>query len=323
VIKVKALGKLNYYLKNFFFSRIVPSYFYRRELYKILARKLTKKQQERVDYYCKSRKSPKVTELECSVYIRNLLKLGTRTYHWDLMEYLRYFPQDFKFEYLFGDVTEVPKKPTILKSRPISGQNQNAVLINLDKARHMNFVKDQNKFEDKKNCLVWRGGAYQRHRKAFLEKFWDHPMCNLGQTNKPKENSPWQKPRMSIAEQLTYKFIFSIEGNDVATNLKWALSSNSLVFMTKPKFETWFMEGKLIPNYHYVLLLDDYSNLEKEIEYYSDSKNFSKAKKIIRQANSYTLPFQDQELEKLIAIHVLNKYFENSGQSLRFFSLEK
>ena len=39
------------------------------------------------------------------------------------------------------------------------------------------------------------------------------------------------------------------------------MSSNSLCFMPKPKYETWFMEGKLIPNHHYVLIEDDYSNL--------------------------------------------------------------
>ena len=29
--------------------------------------------------------------------------------------------------------------------------------------------------------------------------------------------------------------------------------------MPKPKYESWFMEGKLIPNYHYILIKDDYS----------------------------------------------------------------
>ena len=51
---------------------------------------------------------------------------------------------------------------------------------------------------------------------------------------------------MTINEQLHYKFILCSEGNDVASNLKWVMSSNSIAVMPKPKFETWFMEGILV-----------------------------------------------------------------------------
>jgi len=44
-----------------------------------------------------------------------------------------------------------------------------------------------------------------------------------------------------------YKYILSIEGNDVASGLKWQLYSNSVVFMRKPKIVSWAMEDKLIP----------------------------------------------------------------------------
>ena len=72
-----------------------------------------------------------------------------------------------------------------------------------------------------------------------------------------------------MGEQLQNKFILCIEGNDVASNLKWAMSSNSLVFMTKkPKFETWFMEGTLIPGHHYVEIKDDYSDMIEKMDYY-------------------------------------------------------
>ena len=50
---------------------------------------------------------------------------------------------------------------------------------------------------------------------------------------------------MPISKQLCYKFIFCIEGADTATNIKWVMSSNSLCVMPKPKYETWFMEGKI------------------------------------------------------------------------------
>ncbi|ENT7385234.1 hypothetical protein ACXLUW_000800 [Campylobacter coli] len=38
-----------------------------------------------------------------------------------------------------------------------------------------------------------------------------------------------EKNFLSKKEQMKYKFIISLEGNDVASNLKWEMNSNSLV----------------------------------------------------------------------------------------------
>ena len=90
------------------------------------------------------------------------------------------------------------------------------------------------------------------------------------------------------------------------------MSSNSLCFMTKPKFETWFMEGKLISNYHYVLVEDDYSDLEEKVQYYID--NPAEAKHIISNANKYTKQFLDKKAEDWLNLKVLEAYFKLSGQ---------
>ncbi len=50
-------------------------------------------------------------------------------------------------------------------------------------------------------------------------------------------------PFMSIDEQLGHKFIMCIRGNDVATNLKWVMSSSSIAVMPRPDVESWYMEG--------------------------------------------------------------------------------
>ena len=39
---------------------------------------------------------------------------------------------------------------------------------------------------------------------------------------------------LTIREHLDYKFIMALEGNDVASNLKWVMSSNSIAVMTRP-----------------------------------------------------------------------------------------
>ena len=49
------------------------------------------------------------------------------------------------------------------------------------------------------------------------------------------------------------------------------MSSNSLAVMPKPKFESWFMEGLLIPDHHFVEIKRDYSDLEEKLNYYIDN----------------------------------------------------
>ncbi len=162
--------------------------------------------------------------------------------------------------------------------------------------------------------LVFRGKIHNTtpHRAQFLEKYYDHPMCDIGKVNDKLLNAKWNVDRMTIDEQLEYKFILCLEGIDVASNLKWVMSSNSLAVMPKPKFETWFMEGLLIPDYHYVLIKDDYSDLESKLEYYIN--NPDKADNIIKNSNDYLTQFQNKHLEDLISLLVLSKYFEKTNQ---------
>jgi hypothetical protein len=302
--------KLTYYLKNIF-KLSIPDSYYRGKLNALL--QISDEYiKQRVNYY--NRVETNFSLSNELLTIKEFQEIEKRkTYYFDLLEYLRYFNKNLKISYLFGDITTIPKEPTILKSRPIEGKNENSILLKLNKVRHFIFVDDKIAFEEKKDMLVWRGKCYVEHRQEFIKKFYDKSYCNVGQTNTKKEqNVPWQKEKMQLSEQLKYKFILAIEGNDVASNLKWVMSSNSIAFMPKPKYETWFMEGTLIANYHYVLLKDDFSDLEEKIEYYS--KNIEESLQIIKNANAYTEQFKDKKREDLISLLVLNKYFEKSNQ---------
>lgn len=117
---------------------------------------------------------------------------------------------------------------------------------------------------------------------------------------------------MTIPEHLDYKFIISIEGNDVASNLKWAMSSNSAVIMKRPTCESWFMEGTLIPNYHYIEIADDFSDLPEKIEYYIAHPQ--EAEEIIRHAHEYVSQFKDREKERIVSLMVLDKYMRMTSQ---------
>lgn len=233
-------------------------------------------------------------------------------YYIDMKKYLLAFDPEFNFYYIPGDVGTVPELPTLLKSRPISEHNANSILLKLNRIRHYFFVNDSIPFSQKKNQLVWRGACHRPHRQAFVSQFYNNPLCNVGDSHPKFKRQPWHRGFMSIAEQLDYKFILSIEGNDVATNLKWIMGSNSLCFMTRPKYETWFMEGKLIPSYHYVELEEDYSDLEDKIQYYTD--NPIEAQFIVHNANAHVKSFMNSRQEHLIGLLVLQKYFEKTGQ---------
>ena len=301
-----------YYLKNYI-RQIIPSGFYQRKIEKKVSLLSSFNQQvvfDRVNYYNQLERQ---TTLPDNAEKLSDFKLEghIKTYYFDTYEYTRYFPDDLRITPLYGDITYVPEYPMLTKSRPIAGDNANSVLLKLDKIRHFLFVKDNNRFVDKKDMMIGRSKARQQHRIDFLNMYFDHPMCNIGQINRDM-NPQFIANRMTLEEHLKYKFILCLEGHDVASNLKWVMSSNSLAVMPKPKYETWYMEGKLVANEHYVLIKDDYSDLEERLNYYIDHPN--EALDIIEHAHQYTLQFQNKRLEDLISLLVLKKFFEKTGQ---------
>lgn len=237
------------------------------------------------------------------------LPMKNFTYFFDSYEYLRYFNQKLEFILEKGDVNYNLLLPCICKSRPIDSNNINNILLNLDKVRHFKFIKDKISYEDKDDILYFRGGAYQKHRIKFLEKYFLDSRCDLGHTGSINNNNKaFYKPKANLREHLRHKFILSLEGNDVASNLKWIMSSNSIAVMPKPKFETWFMEGRLIGDFHYIQIDDEYDNIFDKLAFYKE--NPMKAKAIINNANAYCKQFFDKQREKIISLLVLEKYFK-------------
>lgn len=234
------------------------------------------------------------------------------TYHYDMRSYARYFDQNLKLYYGFGDVNYYFTHPTITKSRPINETNQNSILLKLEQNRHFVFIKDPYRFKDKQDMIFFRGACYQDHRTQFLHKFFDAPFCDIGHTGNPRVHTPYLKPKVPIAKHLPYKFLLSLEGNDVASNLKWVLSSNSLCMMPRPKYETWFMESTLVPNVHYCEIASDYSDVEEKFEFFC--KHTEAAEEIIHNAHRFCERFLDKRAEEMLNILTLRKYFYLSGQ---------
>jgi hypothetical protein len=305
-------NKLVYYLIGFA-RELMPGSFFRNRLHKkiqSISHFDEASIKKRVNYYNKLENNKPLSG--DAVELKNVeVPRKNKVYYFDTYEYTRYFSPHLKAKLLFGDITHVPTEPSIVKSRPAGGDNANSVLLKLNKVRHYMFVKDTKSFVDKKNMLVGRSVVKVPHRIRFYEMYFNHPLCNLGQINTNK-NPQWIKKKMTISEHLDYKFILCLEGYDVATNLKWVMSSNSLAVMPTPKYETWFMEGTLIPNLHYVLIKDDYSDLEERLTYYME--HTEEALQIIKNANEYVNQFRNKKQEDLISLLVLEKYFYRTGQ---------
>ena len=249
---------------------------------------------------------------EKSVALGQQKKVHPTVYYLDSYRYARAFDPAYRWILIPGDVVKVPEAPAIVKSRPLDCDNTNSVLLNLNKVRHFIFLHDHKSFSEKKDMVVFRGAICQyegtsakKGRFDFVKKYYGHPMCDVGGVD--RDLTEYQAPKMTIRQHLDYKFIMSLEGNDVASNLKWVMSSNSIAVMPKPTCETWFMEGSLIPDYHYIEIKPDFSDLIEKLEYYIAHPD--KAEEIIRHAHEYVDRFLNRRRERIISWMVLDRYF--------------
>lgn len=280
---------------------------------------------ERTDYYCRLHRPWEMGADDSLVrgdgWIRYSGTLGDyrrktfhTAYYFDQHDVTRYFPPTFRWNFCPGDVYFTPEVPTVVKSRLLTDANQNSVLLKLDKLRHFLFIEDRLGFREKADRVIFRGKIrHSRLRTRFMETFFGHPMFDVGVVGR-NEGCPeaWMAAKKTLREHLGYKFIVALEGNDVASNLKWVMSSNSLALMTRPTCETWFMEGRLQPGVHYVEVKEDFSDVLEKVNYYIAHPDEAEA--IVRNAHAYIAQFRDERREDLIQLMVLRRYFETSGQ---------
>lgn len=322
-------SKALFFLKGFL-KQCVPGWYYRNIGEKLIQSLNNRKDKayilERVAYYNKVEKEQLLSdnirhEHHGSYYIfqDQICHFGPSTFHkayyLDLQDVARYFNQSLRICYIPGDVYFTPEFPSIVKSRLLKPDNYNSVVLKLDKLRHFMFVNDRKPFTEKLNKAIFRGKIrLSRQREQFLNMYFGSKFCDCGIVDKNSNHPEWITPKKTIREHLDYKFIIALEGNDVASNLKWVMSSNSIAVMPRPTCETWFMEGKLTPNYHYIEIKDDLSDLEECLQYYIEHPDESQ--QIINHAHEYVQQFWDDERENLIQMLVLDKYLKTTKQKV-------
>lgn len=277
--------------------------------------------EDRVDYYCKlaapcalAPGAPRLGDLT--------LRGNNSAYYYDSREITQWFRPELQWRYLFGDIRDIPPQPTIVKSRNIEPDNGNAVLLKLDKCRHFVFLNDRTDFRQKRDVAIFRGQVGTReNRLRFVERWGGHPRVDAANTlakgglfaDNPDGRAT--APRLSLYDHLQYRYIMALEGNDVASNLKWVMSTRSLAVMPRPTCETWFMEGRLVPEVHYVEVRPDYADLIEKMDHYSAHPE--EADRIADEANRYVAQFRDERRERYIALRVMQRYlsFCNPTQS--------
>lgn len=308
-------SKWKYYVASYW-RLYVPRRPLRRRLPKLLAEARKRpdypEMEQRRDYYCRLLPG---TDLGAGApMISDIRVEGQKVYTLDTLRYARWFYPSLQLRLLPGDITYVPEFPAVTKSRPITGDNANSVLLNLDRVRHFIFVNDRTPFRDKLDTAIFRGKvAAKEQRMLFMERWFGHPMVDAGDVGRHSPGDPaWTHPKLTIPEQLRHKFILAIEGNDVASNLKWIMSSNSVAVMPRPTCESWFMEGTLVGGYHYIEVKPDFSDLDEKLRYYLDHPDEAEA--IIAHAHAHVARFLDPRRESLLALMVLDKYFRSVGQ---------
>ncbi len=271
---------------------------------------------DRVDYYCKL--SRPVTLGSDSEPIGALqLKGNPSTYYYDSREALQWFNPELRWHYLFGDIRDIPAEPTVVKSRALGTDNSNSVLLKLDRCRHFVYINDHLQPEEKEDRAIFRGHIGTRENRAlFCRMYADNPRVDAADTlpgaTECHKHTSQMKPMMSFYEHLRFRYIMALEGNDVASNLKWIMSSRSAAVMPKPTCETWFMEGRLVGGVHYVEIRPDFIDLEEKMDHYSN--HLDELRTIVDNANRYVAQFRDTRRERYIALLVMQKYFKMTNQ---------
>lgn len=224
------------------------------------------------------------------------------------------------FSYMFHDNSSNKNIETLMKNRCCD--NMGVILRCFNSHRHWGNYYNKPEdipFDKKLNRVFWRGtttGKQHRlgNRFDMITKWFnkeeniDVGFSNICKNEYKNEYKKYVKGICGIPFFLKHKYILSIEGNDKDTGINWKLNSNSLVLMPKPRVTSWLMESTLIPNYHYVLIKDDFSDLYEK--YIWCEKNQDKCKEIIKNANNFMDQFKDNEIEEKLEIDVINKYFE-------------
>ena len=240
--------------------------------------------------------------------------------------------QDKKFIFRRADIMSIKEQNSLTLCKNRCDGNKSSVLLKcLNFKRHWELYYNPPKdipFEKKSNKVFWRGtttgcstnwqskewqprkvNRFKLIKNCFNknEKF-DIGFSRIHRDWLIKKYKKYVKGTCRPSDFLKHKYIISVEGNDKDSGINWKLNSNSLVLMPKPRVTSWLMETTLVPNYHYILLKDDFSDLEEKLNWCNTNQD--KCKEIVKNANSFMKQFSNKENEQKIEEEVIKRYFK-------------
>lgn len=281
-----------------------------------------------VHYYSLPRDNDFPEVFQYNWFIGKEFSIKDRLYYHDMVHLTHHIPNLHSTTFLFcpKDRVEPFKVPTLVKSRPIHNHGA-SILMNMNYARHFQSVfkvdKDDIPFHEKQDRLVWRGAdtgcgfgnnipKRDVSRETLVQLYADHPNPNIdigiysNSTKKNTVNSMYSKPSIELSEMLKSKYLLSVEGNDVSTNLKWILYSNSVPFCPPFTMQSWILEDQLKPWEHYIPLRSDFLDMEDKLEWAFNHPTV--CQRIASQGREYMKSFLDPNTEKTITRHILSLY---------------
>ncbi|KAL3815510.1 hypothetical protein ACHAXA_006207 [Cyclostephanos tholiformis] len=243
---------------------------------------------------------------------------------------LPYIPEEIREYPLFAKVRSLCDVDASESKKSSSFRRRDDVvepiLLPLNRKRHYGVAsivpENDIPWEQKEGRAVWRGkyGASKKTNDeikfALVSKHLHSSLVNA----KFSELSKGAPKRMlgsymDMKNQLTYKYIISIEGNDVSSGLKWMLLSNSVVLMPPCTMESWAMEGKLKPFVHFIPLRADMSNVEEMVRW---AESHPKETRLISERSTlfvYDAFFHPDAIEdeERIMVRIMERYEQNFG----------
>ncbi|MEM7694485.1 MAG: glycosyl transferase family 90 [Pseudomonadota bacterium] len=221
--------------------------------------------------------------------------------------------------------------PSLAKSRAVEKPGL-CLLQPLNAERHFTHVLDvpsyDRPFAAKSDTLVWRGGtagnfapdkgplsprakipALAALRRADIDVGYTafRPSALRGVDAAARaELEAHRKPGLILPFQLRHRYLLSLEGNDVASGLKWMLASNSVVLMPPPTAVTWACETFLEPFVHYVPVSPDLHDVPERLEWCR--ANLAACQEITQAAQGFVAALMEPRANAKLAARVARHY---------------
>lgn len=265
-----------------------------------------------IDEYNKNRDKNLLNMKQFKVDLEKIFDLIPNKYH------------NIRFNISFGDYNKHKPEKIVFSKGKIIGDDH-VILLGMDLKRlfiHANeCLKNTTLLTEKKNKIMWRGATTgqgireNNPRIQCIENWYEkNQTIDIGLTSliqhyeNDKTLEKYIKQSMSYIEQIKYKYILCIEGNDVPSSAAWNLASGSLIIAPLFKNESILGHSKLIPYKHFVPVKSDFSDLMEIYEWCESHQK--ECQEIVNNARDFIKTTMERDFIKESA-DIMISYFEN------------